>query len=486
MSQDSNNSVEAFVNDVSPVNDQGQIVCYHRILAKRLVSHTLANPERAFFTCPKNSSDPEKCKFFIWEDNQTLCSVLNSKKPAVGMSTSVTPQRPSQVQRALFSRTPTLAAAALQKRPRTPSPTPSSSCLSGPLGAVKHRRVDNTISNRAGSNGLTPSTIPSQRTQPVPDSKGAAQSDRKAARLKSIQDALLDVQATPRDPSLTSSRDLSVHNDVEGISQFSSNQSLSDVPRHAAPPSLSQNKQYPHLFSRHAADAHSDVGTSIDTEDEMEDMESKAVQTSPVDDESSVIEDFWSTTPPRSVIGSPVTVADIGAGPSRIHPDWSPRVPRASAAERGAWSPVAPQTPGREGTSRTFTPGGNDDDAHPGMLLTPPGSSQPHIVSGAGAGPSASQRGRALLQEMLASPTASKGKGPELLDSASRIQQWQSLQDDPSIPEYVAKLERREKAAQKSAEIKGRKISQLEEELQRLRNEKRALEETVAALQMRR
>lgn len=36
-----------------------------------------------------------------------------------------------------------------------------------------------------------------------------------------------------------------------------------------------------------------------------------------------------------------------------------------------------------------------------------------------------------------------------------------------SIPEYVAKLERREKAAQKSAEIKGRKISQLEEELQR-------------------
>lgn len=46
MSQESNNSVEAFVNDVSPVNNQGQVVCYHRIPAKRLTSHTIANPER--------------------------------------------------------------------------------------------------------------------------------------------------------------------------------------------------------------------------------------------------------------------------------------------------------------------------------------------------------------------------------------------------------------------------------------------------------
>lgn len=163
----------------------------------------------------------------------------------------------------------------------------------------------------------------------------------------------------------------------------------------------------------------------------MEDMESKAVQTSPVDDNSSVIEDFWSTTPPRSVIGSPVTVADVGTGPLRAHPDWPPMAARVSAGERGAWSTVAPQTPGRGGTSRGFTADGNEDDTHPGMLLTPPRSSQPHIVSGAGAGPSTSQRGRALLQEMLASPTASKGKGPEFLNSASRIQQWQLMQDDP-------------------------------------------------------
>lgn len=370
----------------------------------------------------------------VWEDNQTLCSVLKSKKQAAKMSTPVTPQRPSQAHRALFSRTPTLAAAALQKRPRTPSPTPSSGSLSGPLGAAKHRRVDNTISNRTRPNGPTPSSIPSQRTQPLTDSERATQSDRKAARLKSIQDALLDVQATPRDSSPATSRGSLLHDDVEAISQFSTSPSLSDVPLHAAPPSLSQNKQYPRLLPRHVADAQSDVGTSIDAQDElseMDDMESKAVQTSPIDDDSSVIEDFWSTTPPRSVIGPPVTVADFGAGPSHAHPDWSSRVPRTSAAEHGAWSPVAPQTPGRGGTSRTYTPGGNDDDTHPGMLLTPPGSSQPHIVSGPGAGPSTSQRGRTLLQEMLASPTASKGKGPELLKPASRIQQWQLLQDDP-------------------------------------------------------
>ena len=77
------------------------------------------------------------------------------------------------------------------------------------------------------------------------------------------------------------------------------------------------------------------------------------------------------------------------------------------------------------------------------------------------------------------------------------------------IPEYIAKLERREKAVRKSAEVRGRKIAQLEEEVERcvrvvryrdalllltaghvnltrLRKEKRALEETVAALQMRR
>lgn len=77
------------------------------------------------------------------------------------------------------------------------------------------------------------------------------------------------------------------------------------------------------------------------------------------------------------------------------------------------------------------------------------------------------------------------------------------------IPEYIRKLERKHRAAMNSAEIKSRRIAQLEEEVQRcvlhvesqkrplvltkhsghgprLRNEKRALEETVAALQVRR
>ncbi|KAI0823754.1 hypothetical protein BC628DRAFT_505811 [Trametes gibbosa] len=517
-SANSTDSVDAFVNSVSPVNVQGQVVCYHRLPAKRLTSRTPSNPERDFFVCAKSDDDPERCKFW---NNLTLCSVLDSKRPPRVTPTSMpaTPQRPSQATRALFSRSPMLAAASLRKRQRTP-PTPSSSAMTTSVRALKQRRVDGAMSNGARLFNAASSTLSSGR----PDHIGApaTQAERRAARLRSIEDALLSVQAAPLDPSPATSRGL--HRHVEESTQFSPHQSVSDAPHHSTS-SLSQNKQDPYMFSRHAQDAQSDTGTNIDVEidlAEMSELESEAGRVSPVDNDNSGIEESFSPSPIAS---------------SQTHPRQIPGIPQASAAEHVIWSPAlpSPQTPGRGHLSRTFASGGKEGQSNPSMLLTPPGSSQPRDVSAAGAGPSTSQRGRTLLQDMLQSPTASMGKGSDPLNSASAVQRWQKLQDDPENPfrasavargsaspapraisvpdsvgggvqadalsadsiashltalhgitEYVAKLERREKAMQKSAEVKGRRITQLEEEVQRLRNEKRALEETVAALQVRR
>ena len=49
--------------------------------------------------------------------------------------------------------------------------------------------------------------------------------------------------------------------------------------------------------------------------------------------------------------------------------------------------------------------------------------------------------------------------------SADRIEQ--QLASLAGLPEYIRKLERRERAAQKSAEVKAKKIARLEEEVQR-------------------
>ncbi|CDO75350.1 hypothetical protein BN946_scf184966.g18 [Trametes cinnabarina] len=360
----------------------------------------------------------------------------------------------------------------------------------------------------------------------------------RAARLKSIQDALLSVQATPRDPSPASSSGFVSRENAAGSSRLPSYQRPSDVPSNVAPPaSMSQNIPSQQRFSRHPQDAQSDAGTSIYSEielAEMEEMESRAVQTSPIDHDSSMLEDDLWGSPSRSAISSSAPVPQVSIGSSREHGRDVPDGEHVSGADRTDWS-LGPHTPGRSGPSRVFSPDGNEGERNPSMLLTPPPSSQPLYCSGTGAGLSTMQKARAHLHHMQASPTAFKGKRPDPSDASGDSQSWQMLQYDPenpfqspsvsvrgaspaptaisvadsvggtmqagalsaesikthlatlqSVPEYIAKLERREKAARKSAEIKGRKICELEEEVQRLRREKRALEETVAALRMRR
>ncbi|KAI9060245.1 hypothetical protein FKP32DRAFT_1679192 [Trametes sanguinea] len=488
MSQSSTHSVQTFVHDVAPVNDEGQVVCYHRLPARRMTSHTPTNPNRDFFACPKNRDDPDKCKFFVWADDQKLSSALQSKRGLL-QQPPTTPERPSQARRALYSRSPTMASASYQKRQRTPSPSPyTQSAADGP-GGVKHRRVDGAEHNGGRLGGLTPSSVYSQQAARVPDSERATQDEKKAARLKSIEDALHAVQTTPRDPAPASSSGFVSHENVAGPSRLSSYQRPSDVPSNVSTPaSLSQNIPSQQRFSRRPQDAQSDAGTSIYGEvelAEMEDMESRAVQTSPFDDDSSMFEDALWSSPSPSAIGSSAPIPEVGTGSSREGGHRVPGVPPASAADRSDWS-MPPQTPGRSAPSRVFSPGGSESEHNPSMLLTPPPSSHPLYGSGTGAGPSPAQRGRVHLLEVQESPTASKGKRPERSDFSGGSQKWRMLQHDPSLPEYIAKLERREKAARKSAEIKGRKICELEEEVQRLRKEKRALEETVAALQTRR
>ncbi|KAI0775664.1 hypothetical protein BD413DRAFT_281432 [Trametes elegans] len=512
MTQSSVVSVAAYVNDITPVNDEGKVVCYHQLPAKRLTSQTSRNPNRDFYTCPEDHLLGTKCKFFIWADDHALLSVLESRAKASTMRPA-TPSGPSQAQHALLSRSP-IAAAAVQKRQRTPSPTSNSAYAGSAAEHAKHRRVD-------PETGPTPSSMSSQKTEHMSESQ-------KTARTQLIQEAINAVKQA-RDTSFASS---SQH-------AFTPNRSRSNMSPDAAPSSRSHNARGPQNIPGPSSHSQTDAGASEYAESvlpDTEDMESIAVQPSLIDDDESTMEDFWSMPPSFSDIGSPDPTANVGAGPSSRPYQSQGMSSQASEPERRPRTPAPPQTPGRTPSSHAFAPGGNRSGSVPSMLLTPPGSSQPRYGSETGgAGPSTPQRGRALLQEVLTSPTASKGNATEPARPAHANQRWQLLPDDPENPfraqgvarlagspaptatsvsdsvgggalaealsagsigshiaalqavsEYIAKLERREKAARKSAEIKGRKIAQLEEEVQRLRNEKRTLEATVAALQVRR
>ncbi|KAI0328641.1 hypothetical protein GY45DRAFT_1254552 [Cubamyces sp. BRFM 1775] len=483
MSYTTSHSVQSFVNDLAPVNDQAQVICYkHGLPASRRTSRTPKNPERDFYTCSERGEGSDKCDFFMWADDPKLCSVLKSKREQLNMPPT-TPHHPgpSQAMRAFTSRSPTLAAAS-RKRLRTPSPSPSTSSGSYGTGPAKHQRVETIAHGGGWQSGPTPSTTSSQRTEHATDSKSAVQDAKKAARLKSIEEALLSVHDTPRDPPPAPSSGFVMRENTSGPYPTPSHQSRSDVPTHSTPRSVSQNVPNRKSFSGQTQNAQIEADTSIN----MEDLESKAVQPVLDDDTSSIYEDCESASLASSAIGSSLAATGGGTGPPRAPQYRMPEGPQDSGAERTAWSPAPPHTPGRDGPSRVFAPGGNEGARNPSMLPTPPSTSQTQYGSGAGAGPSTTQRGRAFFRDAQASPTPSQGGALEHSASADRSQHWQMVQDDPGVPEYIAKLERREKAARKSAEVKGRKIAQLEEEVERLRKEKRALEETVAALQMRR
>ncbi|EIW82736.1 hypothetical protein CONPUDRAFT_163814 [Coniophora puteana RWD-64-598 SS2] len=52
-------------HSANPVVD-GEVVCFHGERARRLVSHTAANPDRVFYRCARDGS--AQCKFWVWRD----------------------------------------------------------------------------------------------------------------------------------------------------------------------------------------------------------------------------------------------------------------------------------------------------------------------------------------------------------------------------------------------------------------------------------
>ncbi|KAI1794084.1 hypothetical protein LXA43DRAFT_157185 [Ganoderma leucocontextum] len=586
MSQESNVSAHAYNRDTAPVNSQGQVVCYHEEPAILRTSHTVANPGRDFFSCRKDREDPERCRFFAWADDHSICAARESRRAAMrdmsANTPTATPQRPSQAQRAQMARLPDTPISP-QKRRRTPSPPPPFPPSTGNPFTPKQRRLNGTIG--------TPESLAARNAAIAAALKPTQGSE---ARLKSIEEELAavarQVRMTPsgnrRLPQTHSSPSASSHMDVQGFqTQRHSDGSSTSAP---PPPSLAmQNRTPAHgMGSLHSSRSRlpssqvtqsqavysiTDEVREADMEDEIEDavwiehepnLENKQIQTDPVEDEgfddACTIDEMWSSQ--ASVASIPFTLPATGvdvddyaafgsgaSGPTQLREPG--RVSQCSPAR------LPPQTPSsrQAGSSRAYASGGNATEGDGGgssmsTLLTPPGSLQrDHQPAEDGASSSAGRRGRdsvpcPLLRERQGrgldpspSPSPSPSKG-----SCRDRSQWQMIQDDPEnpfhervaalrtssqtsfavdavsgvgiqagsadglpgplsadlveqrlnslagLPEYIRKLERRERAAQKSAEVKAKKIARLEEEVQRLRNTNRTLEETVAALEARR
>ncbi|TBU33849.1 hypothetical protein BD311DRAFT_774322 [Dichomitus squalens] len=641
MSPESPISAHTFSRDIAPVDSKGQVVCYkHWERAQQFTSHTVANPGREFYVCGKPRDDLERCSFFVWADDISIRIAREARKQdnVTGME-AATSHRPSQAGRAQMARSPATPSST-HKRPRTPSPSARSASLVDISGTPKHRRTDGAIpSTGTRTRSNSPISTPASRAaRNAAIEKALREVQRTASQqpLKSIDQALAaaasqEKQRTPSGnsplpPRTNASSSRSSRKElIEAALQQAQSSRLSDAgigsmatPPSPSPSSVSQNPTLvPKIAQPHSSGlglslsqaTQSDAGYSItdeiqqvDMEDESEDdiedadmaeleleVEDKAIQTDPVEDdeegsdEYSVIDDFWSSPPPHSVIGFPVSSipftlpatgmevdndADLGSAvPDSAHLQGSERAP-----ERVSWAspaPFPPQTPssGRAGSLRPHAFGGNVSEADSGghgtsMLLTPPGSSHfdRHSTQG-NVSPSTSRRGPGSVDSPLLherqyrgldssrspspSPTKGEGKSRDLPRS-----QWQMIQDDPrrdvqenpfheraaalrtaavhagspnssfieaaveaerqsgssdvlpgslsadiveqqvasfaALPEYIRRLERKERAAQRSAEIKAKKIADLEAEIQRLRNTNRALEETVAALQVRR
>ena len=368
---------------------------------------------------------------------------MQSRVPA-GASTSQpqvsTPQRPSQAWRAQTTRSPA-DPSVLQKRPRTPSPPPTHAIASGRPTTPKQRRIEGESGTRTRT--TTPALTPSQRAARQAEIERGLAEGKKLSRIASIQEALSAVKTSSQAPSGTppSGSLAPPQASPAGSSRIAiieaalhdSRHHHSDLPPSPSPSSASQARALPMAPSRPPQSTQSDAGYSISSEiedAELDDLEDKAIQTDPYDDEESIIEDFFQSAP-ASALGSPVVYAtalssasaDVGSGSSR--PSMS-RMPD-SEPERGSWLPAPPPlTPGRGRSMRTSTPGGNEG----GMLLTPPGTSQTGYRSASEHGRFGGRHGA----PQSPSPSPAKGKGREMPRSPSwgmGSPQWQMIQDDP-------------------------------------------------------
>ena len=374
-----------------------------------------------------------------WADDRSIaCAMVSRARERTG---KFTPYIPSQ--ETTRDSTSTLSPTSPRKRQWAPSPY---SATDGNFGIAKQRRLETDEMQ------TTPSTpVHPQSHAPTPKRTTQSSVAGRAARLKSIQEGLEAAQRAsqapespgkPRPASVQASPSRSAHlrAQIEAALQEHHSQSSSDVPHSPTPSSRSQKRPtlppVP-LFER-PSDSQSSVGYSLTDEieeAEFEDMEDKAIQTDPYDDDE-IEEDFW-RSPPHSAIRTPVLVSsslpvdvmDIDFGTGRLPAPEFPE-PDEELGRGTSWaSAPMPSTPARAVSTNTRVPGGTSGGGVQSMLLTPPGSSHTQFKP-------TSDRGRSLshsVREPSPSPSPQKGKGREMARTlpSAKASQWQMIQDDP-------------------------------------------------------
>ncbi|KZT26667.1 hypothetical protein NEOLEDRAFT_1177263 [Neolentinus lepideus HHB14362 ss-1] len=118
------------IHDVSPVRPDGTVVCYCNVPAAKRTSRTPANPNRDFYSCTKFSSDPNKCKFWLWADNPIIANHPARRQPTTPSQSQPDSQfsspaipyaSPASQHAPMPPATPTRTRVANVNPPRTPS-----------------------------------------------------------------------------------------------------------------------------------------------------------------------------------------------------------------------------------------------------------------------------------------------------------------------------------------------------------------------------
>jgi len=83
----------AAVHLASPIDANGVVRCYqHGLEAVLLTSHTSTNPNRQFYRCRKDRTDPDHCDFFYWADQLHHEQNLTSPASHTASQSPTTPQ----------------------------------------------------------------------------------------------------------------------------------------------------------------------------------------------------------------------------------------------------------------------------------------------------------------------------------------------------------------------------------------------------------
>ncbi|KAK7472729.1 hypothetical protein VKT23_000839 [Stygiomarasmius scandens] len=167
----------------SPLDEEtGTVRCFaHNLIAAKRISHTNNNPNRAFFCCPKDQGDPDRCDFFFWEDQ-------------------LIPKNPDAMSQGQPSTSQSEVSKSTNKRSHNNSPSPASlspikkSRLEAIQAALTPRKSDSNLESETFSPVASPDT--SQTTTPRNGSQRTS-----APQTPSTPSRSHDVPSTQLSPS---------------------------------------------------------------------------------------------------------------------------------------------------------------------------------------------------------------------------------------------------------------------------------------------